>query len=152
MVLVGAEAGKQWRAPALSSLVNRLAQPAGKQPYPSSPSPSKPKEEEHYLDPSSDEEEQAAASAKPQEDASSAEGGLSIYSAAAGPFRALLACIAAEPGTSVAAPLMRLTDGFFHESDILDTGCIESQDFRHQLGAGHPTCGILCAGKLDFSS
>lgn len=101
-----AEAGKQWRAPALSSLVNRLAQPAGKQPVPSPPARSKP--EEIYLDPSSDEEEQVAASAEPEEDTSSIQGGLSIYSAAAGPFRSLLACIATEPGTVCPTLLMKL--------------------------------------------
>lgn len=94
-----AEAGKQWHAPALSSLANRLAKPVSKQPVPSPPARSKPAEVEHYLDPSSDEEEQTAAPAEPEEDASSVESGLSIYSAAAGPFRALLACIATEPGT-----------------------------------------------------
>lgn len=62
------------------------------------PSRSKPEEAEHYLDPSSDEEEQAAAAAAPDQDASSVQSGLSIYSAAAGPFKALLACIAAAPG------------------------------------------------------
>ena len=90
-----AEAGKQWRPPALSSLVNRLAQPPGVQPNPSPPSRPKPEEDQHYLDPSSDEEEPPAASGP---EAGSGGGGLSIYSAAAGPFRALLACIAAEPG------------------------------------------------------
>lgn len=102
-----AEAGKQWRAPALSSLVNRLAQPPGKQPVLSPPARSKPEDVEHYLDPSSsDEEEQAAASAEPKEDASSGQAGLSIYSAAAGPFRSLLACIATEPGTTCQTLLM----------------------------------------------
>lgn len=90
-----AEAGKQWRPPALSSLVNRLAQPSGMQPNPSPPPRPKPEEDQHYLDPSSDEEEPPPAL---DLEASGTGSGLSIYSAAAGPFRALLACIAAEPG------------------------------------------------------
>ena len=99
-----AEADRQWRAPALSSLVTRLAQPAGMLRQSSSPSYSKTDEEQHYLDPSSDEEEQETVVAEPVADDNRAEGGLSIYSTAARPFRALLACITIEPGKPKTPP------------------------------------------------
>lgn len=101
-----AEAGKQWRAPALSSLVSRLAQPPfGVQPHPGPSARPHPEQDQHYLEPSSDEEEAPAAAASEVEGSSAGGGGgLSIYSAAAGPLKALLACIAAEPGCALVNP------------------------------------------------
>ena len=97
---------KAWQAPALSSLVNRLAQPVGAQPHPTPVAQPKPKQEQHYLNPSSsDDEEQEAAPAEPEVSVSNAEGGLSIYTAAAGPLRSLLACFTTEPGDFSLAPV-----------------------------------------------
>ena len=137
-----AESGKQWHAPALSSLANRLAQPVSKQPVPSPPARSKPAEVEHYLDPSSDEEEQTAAAAEPEGDASSVQSGMSIYSAAAGPFRALLACIATEPGT-VCQTLLNNCAFFFQSAHGQPTRCVHimlrqspsiASNMRHRQG------------------
>ena len=96
-VVAHAVASEKWQAPALSSLVNRLAQPAGKATQSSSPlrRQLQPQDDQVYLDASSDEEEEAAQQEPPE---SSRDAGLSIYSAAAEPFRALLACIANAPG------------------------------------------------------
>ena len=101
MVNVGPERKGRWQAPALSSLVTRLAQPPGKPPQPSSPSwhQSPPQaDQEVFLDASSDEEDTEAASAGPGPEAGGQELNLSIYSAAAGPFKALLACVGQAPG------------------------------------------------------
>ena len=138
---VFAEAGKQWRAPALSSLVTRLAQPAGMPPQPSSPSRSKPDEDQHYLDPSSDEEEQETVATEPVVDDSRAEGDLSIYSAAAGPFRALLACITAEPGRfDPHAPLPSTRCPSFYNTSYYSTfACLNVNVSQMLL----PPCGIL---------
>ncbi len=103
VVNAGPESKGRWQAPALSSLVSRLAQPPGKPPQPSSPSwhqPPPQADQEVFLDASSDEEDTEAASAGPGPEASGQELNLSIYSAAAGPFKALLACVGQAPGAS----------------------------------------------------
>ena len=84
-VLVHAVASEKWQAPALSSLVNRLAQPAGKTTQSSSPlrRQLQPQDDQVYLDASSDEEEEAAQQEPPER---SRDAGLSIYSAAAEPL------------------------------------------------------------------
>ena len=97
----GPETKGRWQAPALSSLVSRLAQPLGKPPQPSSPSwrqPPPQADQEVFLDASSDEEDKESAPAGPGPEAGGQELNLSIYSAAAGPFRALLACVGQAPG------------------------------------------------------
>jgi len=101
VVSPGPESKGRWQAPALSSLVSRLAQPPGKPPQPSSPSwhqPPQQADQEVFLDASSDEEDKEAASAGPGPEAGGQELNLSIYSAAAGPFKALLACVGQAPG------------------------------------------------------
>ncbi|KAL0036203.1 hypothetical protein WJX79_007899 [Trebouxia sp. C0005] len=100
----GPETKGRWQAPALSSLVSRLAQPLGKPPQPSSPSwrqPPPQADQEVFLDASSDEEDKESAPAGPGPEAGGQELNLSIYSAAAGPFRALLACVGQAPGVLV---------------------------------------------------
>ncbi|DBA95921.1 TPA: hypothetical protein ACH3X1_001448 [Trebouxia sp. C0004] len=99
----GPESKGRWQAPALSSLVSRLAQPPGKPPQPRSPSwhQPPPQAEEVFLDASSDEEDKEAAPVRPGPEAGSQELNLSIYSAAAGPFKALLACVEQAPGVLV---------------------------------------------------
>ena len=101
VVNAGPETMGRWQAPALSSLVSRLAQPPGKPPQPSSPSwhqPPQQADQEVFLDASSDEEDKEAALAGPGPEAGGQELNLSIYSAAAGPFKALLACVGQAPG------------------------------------------------------
>jgi len=101
MLNAGPDSKGRWQAPALSSLVSRLAQPPGKPPQPSSPSwhqPPPQADQEVFLDASSDEEDKETAPAGPGPGASGQELNLSIYSAAAGPFKALLACIRQAPG------------------------------------------------------
>ncbi len=101
VVNTGPESKGRWQAPALSSLVSRLAQPPGKSPQPSSPSwhqPPPQADQEVFLDASSDEEDKEAASAGPGPETGGQELNLSIYSAAAGPFKALLACVGQAPG------------------------------------------------------
>ena len=103
VVNAGPESKGRWQAPALSSLVSRLAQPPGKPPQPSSPSwhqPAPQADQEVFLDASSDEEDTEAAPAGPGPEAGGQELNLSIYSAAAGPFKALLACVGQAPGAS----------------------------------------------------
>ena len=103
VVNAGPESKGRWQAPALSSLVSRLAQPSGKPPQPSSPSwhqPPPQADQEVFLDASSDEEDTEAAPAGPGPEAGGQELNLSIYSAAAGPFKALLACVGQAPGAS----------------------------------------------------
>ena len=103
VVNAGPDSKGRWQAPALSSLVSRLAQPPGKPPQPSSPSwhqPPPQADQEVFLDASSDEEDKEAASAGPGPGTGGQELNLSIYSAAAGPFKALLACVGQAPGAS----------------------------------------------------
>ena len=79
-----------------------MSQDPSREPQPGSPirGPPHPYQEQVYLDASSDEEEQGpTVPAAVQEEAiAAADEGLSIYSVAAEPFRALLACIAQPPG------------------------------------------------------
>lgn len=97
-----------WQAPALSSLVSRLNQPGASpnskmQPHSpgkaspfASPAPALP--EQVYLDASSDDEEVAPARSEATAAAETGSEPLSIYTAAAEPFKALLASIHNPPG------------------------------------------------------
>jgi len=55
-------------------------------------------DQEVFLDANSDEEDKGAGSAGPGPEAGGQELNLSVYSASAGPFEALLACIGQTPG------------------------------------------------------
>ena len=97
---------RRWRAPALSSLVNRLNQPSTQlQPnsnatkLPSTAAKRADQQKQFYLDGSSDEDEEAVAEALPAA-ADRQQGALSIYTMAAAPFQALIACVAKPPGLS----------------------------------------------------
>ena len=100
---------RTWRPPALSSLVNRLNQPAASPtqqlPYNLSTrtSPGPPQPEQVYLDASSDEDEPTPAPAVAEATAAvdSQQTALSIYTVAAEPFKALLAVVATPPGDHI---------------------------------------------------
>ena len=160
MMNVGPESKGRWQTPALSSLVSRLAQPPGKAPQPSSPSwhqPPPQADQEVFLDASSDEEDTEVASAGPGPEAGGQELNLSIYSAAAGPFKALLACVGQAPGASCLFRHAAIVRSYTHMQHLLM--CFAA---TYQLSLKHTTIfvlpllvGVYCAASgvlSDFAS